>query len=146
MSEAGPEVIALVERFMAEGCPFNSFLGIEVARLAAGFARLEIPFRPELIGNPDVPALHGGVLSTLIDVTGGAASMTLIDLRNGAVSTIDLRVDYLRPGRPHRLVAESTITRMGNRVASVDTICFHSDEPDRLIATGKAAYNINRKN
>lgn len=144
MSDSSAESIELVQRFLRESCPFNTFLGIEVAQLSPGFARLELPFRPELIGNPTIPALHGGTISTLIDVTGGAASMTRIDMREAMVSTIDLRVDYLRPGRSHRLVAESTVTRMGNRVASVDTVCFHPDEPERLIATGKAAYNVNR--
>lgn len=144
MSDTGAGTIELVERFLRGNCPFNAFLGIEVGRLEPGFARLELPFRPELIGNPEIPALHGGTISTLIDVTGGAASMTRIDMNTAMVSTIDLRVDYLRPGRSHRLIAESTVTRMGNRVASVDTICFHADAPERLIATGKAAYNVNR--
>jgi acyl-coenzyme A thioesterase PaaI-like protein len=61
------------------------------------------------------------------------------------VSTIDLRIDYLRPGGPKTLTCESTVSRMGNRVASVDSKIFHPDAPTRLIATGKAVYNVKRR-
>ena len=111
--------------------------------MADGFARVEIPYKPELIGDPYRPALHGGVLSALIDTCGGAAALTHITPPE-TVSTIDLRVDYLRPGEQKTLVCESTVSRMGNRVASVDSRIFHPDEPARLIATGKAVYNVKR--
>jgi uncharacterized protein (TIGR00369 family) len=127
---------------MREGVPFNRFLGIEVAELRSGFARLEIPFRPELIGNPLLSALHGGVISALIDVAGGAAAMTQIALGD-MLSTIDLRIDYLRPGQPHRLAAEAHVLRMGGRVASVDMKAFHP-EGGTVVATGRGVYNVRR--
>ncbi len=133
-----------VRWFMAEAIPFNRVLGIEVVELRGGFARLEVPFRKELIGDPSRPALHGGVISAVVDACGGAAALTLVP-PPGLVSTIDLRVDYLRPGEPQRLVCESSVTRLGNRVASVDSRVFHPEAPDRLIATGKAVYNIHRR-
>lgn len=138
-----PRIVELVRAFMEQQIPFNKVLGIQAPRLEEGFARLEIPFRPELIGDPFRPAIHGGVLSALIDACGGAAAFTMITPPD-TVSTIDLRVDYLRPGAPKTLVCESTVTRMGNRVASIDSRVFHPDEPDRLIATGKAVYNVKR--
>jgi uncharacterized protein (TIGR00369 family) len=128
---------------MEEDIPFNRFLGMRLLELGEGFARVEIPFRPELIGNPYVPAIHGGVLSTLVDTCGGAAAFTQITPPE-TVSTIDLRVDYLRPGESRALVCESRVSRMGNRVASVDSKIFHPEEPERLIATGKAVYNVKR--
>lgn len=138
-----PKVIELVRVFMADQIPFNKVLGIVATDLREGFARLEIPFRPELIGDPFRPAIHGGVISALIDTCGGAAAFTMITPPE-TVSTIDLRIDYLRPGERKTLVCESTVTRMGNRVASVDGRVFHPDSPDRLIATGKAVYNVKR--
>jgi uncharacterized protein (TIGR00369 family) len=138
---------ALQERvrwFMAEVIPFNRVLGIEVVELRSGFARFEVPFRNELIGDPSRPALHGGVISAVVDACGGAAALTLVP-PPGVVSTIDLRVDYLRPGEPQRLACESSVTRLGNRVASVDSRVFHTEAPDRLIATGKAVYNVHRR-
>jgi len=128
---------------MAKHIPFNRYLGIEVMGLSDGFARMEIPFREELIGDPLKPALHGGVLSALIDACGGAAVFTLVDPPE-KVSTIDLRVDYLRPGELSRIACEATVARMGHRVASVDMRVFHVHLPDRLIATGKGVYNVRR--
>ena len=61
------------------------------------------------------------------------------------VSTIDLRVDYLAPGAPETLLAEATIVRVGNRVGVVDVRCWQPSQPGRTVATGKAVYNIKRK-
>jgi uncharacterized protein (TIGR00369 family) len=138
-----PALGAVICQLMEEGIPFNRLLGVRVLELGDGFARVEIPFRPELIGNPARPAIHGGVLSSLVDACGGAAAFTQITPPE-TISTIDLRVDYLRPGEPEALVCESMVSRMGNRVASVDSKIFHPGAPERLIATGKAVYNVKR--
>ncbi len=132
-----------LREFMEQAIPFNRFLGIRVAELGKGFARLELPFRPELIGDPLRPALHGGVLTTLLDTCGGLAVFT--SSRAGdRVSTIDLRVDFLRPGRAEPLAAEARIVRVGNRVGVVDLTAFHPELPQEPIATGKGVYNIKR--
>ena len=123
---------------------FNRFLGLEIARLDEGFARVAIPFRDHLVGDPERPALHGGVLSAAIDAAGGAAAFTLIELPDDRLSTIDLRVDYLRPAGLQRLVCEARVSRMGNRIASVDVIAFHGEERDAPVATGKAVYSVRR--
>jgi uncharacterized protein (TIGR00369 family) len=138
------EAFSLLREFMEQRVPFNRSLGITVTELRPGFATLAVPFRPDLVGDPDRPALHGGVLSALIDAAGGAAAFSLVALPDDRVSTIDLRVDYLRPAELLDLRAEATVTRMGNRVASVDVRCFHPGASDRLIATGKAVYNVRR--
>lgn len=141
----GPEIHEIIRRFCNDEIPFNRFLGMRVTALGDGTARLEVPFRPELVGDPLRPALHGGVLSALMDATGGAAAFTQINVPHDRVSTIDLRVDYLRPAELETVVAEASVTRMGNRVASVDVRCFHPADPERLIATGKAVYNVKRQ-
>jgi uncharacterized protein (TIGR00369 family) len=138
------DVSEQLRKFMAELIPFNKALGVEVTVFRDGFARLEIPFRPDLVGDPFRPALHGGVISTLVDTCGGAAAFTLITPPDEKVSTIDMRVDYLRPGELKRIAGEGTVMRMGNRVASVDVRVFHPDAPDVLIATGKAVYSVYR--
>lgn len=143
MSSWDPSVAARVREFMATQIPFNQVLGIEVISLSEGFARLEIPFKPELVGDPFRPALHGGVLSALIDTCGGAAVFTTIS-PGDRVSTIDLRVDYLRPGRLERVICEATVQRTGGRVASVDMRAYHADGPAKPVATGKGVYAIRR--
>lgn len=124
--------------------PFNVFLGIRVTEMDRGRARLEVPFREEFIGDPVRRALHGGLISTLADTAGGAALWSMADEPHTRVSTIDLRVDYLRPGRPETLVAEAQVVRAGKRVGVVDVRLFHPSAPADTVATGKGVYNIVR--
>ncbi len=137
-----PELQERLAFFMREGIPFNRLLGIEVMEIRPGFARLDVPFRDELIGNPAIPAIHGGVISALIDTAGGCAAFTMT-IPGDAVSTIDLRIDYLRPGQPLRLAAEAQVVRMGGRVASVDMKAFHPDS-GLVVATGRGVYHVRR--
>lgn len=127
---------------MEEMIPFNRFLGMRVTEIRAGFVRLEIPFREELIGDPTRPAIHGGVVSTLADTAGGAAVWTGLEILRSRVSTIDLRIDYLRPGRPEALICDAAIVRQGNRVGVTDMRVFQPSDPEKAIATGKGVYNI----
>ncbi len=128
----------LTERFI----PFNRFLGITLGAVRKGFARLELPFRDEFVGDPMRPALHGGLISTLADTAGGVAVWTHTDDLECRVATIDLRIDYLRPGRLERLIAEGTVVRAGNRVGVVDIRLFHASGEGETIATGKGVFNI----
>jgi len=138
-----PDVLRQV---MEQMIPFNRYLGVRVGGLRQGFARLEVPFRDELVGDPLRPALHGGVLSALADTAGGAAVWTGTEDERARVSTIDLRIDYLRPARLVTVVAEATVVRLGNRVGVADVRLFHPDAEDETIATGKGVYNIVIKN
>jgi uncharacterized protein (TIGR00369 family) len=136
-----PEALDFVRRFMQEQIPFNAYLGLQVDLLEAGRARLSVPFRPEFIGDPFRPALHGGVISTVIDTCGGAAIYTTVDPL-ARLSTIDLRVDYLLPGRPEALVCEAKVIRSGRRVGVASMRAFHASAPDQTIAEGKGVYYI----
>ena len=129
--------------FMEEQVPFNKYLGIKVDELREGFARLFIPFRNEFIGDSRRPALHGGIISTLIDTCGGAAAWTHCT-KDDRISTVDIRVDYLRPGPDHDIIAESEVQRIGNRVSVVHTRVFAASDKKTVIAEGQAVYNIRR--
>ena len=59
-------------------------------------------------------------------------------------STIDLRVDYLRPGRAETLIAEAEVLRMGNRVGVTSIRAYHPDRPGETIAEGKGVYAVKR--
>jgi len=130
---------------MEELIPFNRYLGVRVAESRKGYARLEVPFREELVGDPLRPALHGGVLSALADAAGGGAVWTGIEDDRARVSTIDLRIDYLRPARLETIIAEATVVRVGNRVGVADIRLFHPSAPDVTVATGKGVYNVTIK-
>ena len=127
---------------MQEHVPFNKLLGIRGEQVEAGHAILVLPVRPELVGDPSRPALHGGVLSTLIDTAGGAAAWSAL-AAGESVSTVDLRVDYLEPavlGAPLR--AEAHLIRKGNRVCHVKVALT---QDGTLVAEGRGVYNIHRR-
>jgi len=139
MPVPSPEWRQLVDQFI----PFNRFLGIRFVDAGEGTTRLELPYREEFIGDMRRPALHGGVISTLIDTCGGLAVWTQIDPTD-RISTIDMRVDYVHHGRPEMLVADAQVVRTGNRVGVVDVRVWQPSEPARTVATGKAVYSIRR--
>jgi uncharacterized protein (TIGR00369 family) len=137
---------ALVGKVMREQVPFNRVLGLEVESADPPKVRFEM--RPELIGNPLRGVLHGGVISAALDVVAGYAIMLALagDPKPGGkiefpdIGTIDLRVDYLRPGRGKHFVASGRVVRLGNRIA-VTHMELENDSGE-LIATGAAAYVV----
>jgi uncharacterized protein (TIGR00369 family) len=129
-------------RLMEEHVPFNRYLGMKVESVGDGQGVMALPVRPEFIGDPRRPALHGGVLSALIDTAGGVAAWSVLGAHE-SVSTVDLRVDYLEPatlGDPLR--AEALLVRKGNRVCHVKVAVTQGES---LVAEGRAVYNIHRR-
>ena len=131
-----------LRQVMEELIPFNRVLGVRVVEIDRGHVRMEIAFREELIGDPVRRAVHGGVISALADTAGGCAVWSALDEETARVSTIDIRIDYLRPGRPETLVAEGNVVRAGRRVGVADIRLFHPSAPAESIATGKGVYNV----
>jgi uncharacterized protein (TIGR00369 family) len=131
-----------LKRVMEEHIPFNKFLGVRAGRSERGSVRLELPFRDVLIGDPLRPAIHGGVLSTLADAAGGMAVWGALEDPAARISTIDLRVDYLRPGKLELLVAEAVVVRVGGHVGVADIRLFHPSAEADTVATGKGVYAI----
>ena len=131
-----------LRQVMEELIPFNKFVGVRAVEIDHGHVRLEVPFREEIIGDPFRRALHGGVISMLADTAGGGAVWSALEDPRARVSTIDMRIDYLRPGRQETLVAEASVVRIGRRVGVVDMRLFHPSSPGDSIATGKGVYNI----
>jgi uncharacterized protein (TIGR00369 family) len=133
--------LSRLKAFMEDNIPFNAFLGMKVTQMGDGEAEMMVPCRPELTGDPFRPALHGGVLSALADTVGGLAVFTRVG-RTHIASTVDLRVDYLRPGNVDAdLYARARVLRAGNRVAVTHTVVYQADL-DEPIATASAVYNM----
>lgn len=132
----------LLREVMQNAVPFNRFLGMQFEVAERGYCRIRVPFREDFIGDPTRPALHGGLAATLADVAGGLAVWTYADDPRSRVSTIDMRIDYLRPGRLIDLYAEARVVRVGSRVGVADMFVFHADAPTEYVATGKGVYNI----
>ena len=131
-----------IVRIMEEHVPFNRLLGLRAESAERGHGVLVLPVREEFVGDPRRPALHGGVISSLIDTAGGLAAWTALG-PDESVSTVDLRVDYLEPaglGAPLR--AEAELIRKGNRVCHVRMAVTQDGV---LVAEGRGVYNIHRR-
>ncbi len=142
----------LIKDIFENRLPFNRLLGIEVLKLDGESPQLGIKMREALVGNYMRGSLHGGVISAVIDVTGGLAAFLSLNQkieneplqvkidRFSKLGTIDLRIDYLRPGLGRRFMSIGHVLRTGNKVA-VTRIEFKNDD-DQLIAVGTGAYVI----
>lgn len=150
MTDVHPKLAPLAQ-FMEQGIPYNLFLGLRCEVLREGVCVLRVPWRDELVGDPFRPAVHGGVTSMLADTAGGGAVFTMMASQYDRTSTVDLRVDYLRPGPAADLVCEAKVVRMGNRVAVTRMHVYSGEIPevgskayDQPIATAQGVYNIVR--
>jgi len=142
MSRKQPEPVQVVKqrrdaalRALVEGVPYTKFLGIGFDRRGDELTGV-LNFSEPLIGNPMLPAIHGGVTAAFLEVTSiislswaylwpdiesgeiDAEQMARGDLPN-LPKTIDFTVDYLRSGLPRDAYARATISRLGRRYASV---------------------------
>jgi uncharacterized protein (TIGR00369 family) len=127
---------------MEEQIPFNRLLGIRGESISPGRASLVLPVRADMVGDPRRPALHGGVVSALLDTAGGLAAWSALQ-PGESVSTVDLTVDYLEPaGLQAELRAEAELLRKGNRVCHVR---MRVTQGGTAVAEGRGVYNIHRK-
>ena len=132
--------------------PYHKSLGFKVTDLETNSPKLYVDMQDRFVGNFVRGNLHGGVISCLLDVIGGiVAFVDVVDRRNidthqakldqfSRMGTIDIRIDYLRPGFGTRFVASAYVLRTGNKVA-VTRMELHNNE-DILIAVGTGAYVV----
>ncbi|WP_200871626.1 thioesterase family protein [Erwinia mallotivora] len=142
----------LVGEIFVNDMPFNRALGLQLDKLDPDYAELSFASQPQLIGNLAQQILHGGVIASVLDVAAGLVcvnnalsrqpGMTEDALRQrlSRMGTIDLRVDYLRPGRGERFIATSSLLRGGNKVA-VARVELHNDA-GVYIASATATYLV----
>ncbi len=100
----------------------------------------KMPYSDHLVGNPTLPALHGGVTGALLEST---AIFELLWQSETLVlpKTINITVQYLRSGRPVDTLAKATLTKQGRRVVAVRAEAWQEDR-DRPIATADAQFLI----
>jgi uncharacterized protein (TIGR00369 family) len=146
------EILAMVRDIITKKIPFNRVLGLTVESLSLDQVSLGLTMREELIGNFIRGALHGGVISGTLDLMGGLVaflsvlrtmqgqSVEAMAARFGKIGTIDLRIDYLRPGIGEHFIATGYVLRTGNKVA-VTRMELH-DNARQLIAVGTGAYVV----
>ncbi|MFT6154408.1 MAG: hypothetical protein ACJA0E_002039 [Bermanella sp.] len=133
-----------------EQIPFNKLIGLKVKSFNADEIVFKIEMRDELVGNWLQGILHGGVIASALDVAGGTAALVGAYARKSdlpqeerikslsKLGTIDMRVDYLRPGKGKEFFASASILRIGSKVAV--TRMEFKNESDELIAVGTGTY------
>jgi uncharacterized protein (TIGR00369 family) len=141
--EFSAETLAFMRRVAEENIPFQKFLGIRLEEIRPRYARFRLPFREAFIGNPMLPAYHGGVITTLMDSVGGMAAITTLVSLEDRISTIDLRCDYLRFAGPADLIGEAHVRRSGNRIVVTD-MHIHQGEAATPVAEGRGVFNVKR--
>jgi len=144
-------VAAINERFN-EKIPFNKVLGLKVDSISYESVKISFQMRNELLGHYTRGMLHGGAISSVIDVAGGLAALMGVQQKMsgeslearlakfGSVSTIDVRVDFLRPGTGKWFVATAYVLRTGKKIA-VTRIELHNDK-NQMIAVGTGSYVV----
>lgn len=139
---------ALTSAFMT--IPFNQLLGLKLDHLDTDHVIMSFNMKPELIGNFLHGILHGGVVSSVLDMAGGMVVMasaiqkhpnlTIEELSNvvGKCSTVDLQISYLRPGKGERFIAKANLIKTGSHLSFTRMELLSHDET--LIATGNGTY------
>ena len=122
-----------------ETIPYTRFLGI-TGFVENGELLGKLSYDPALIGNPALPALHGGTIGALLEST--AIFLLFWEAETVILpKTINLTVAYLRPGKPADTYARATMTKQGRRVASVRAEAWQEDAK-RPIATAVAHFLV----
>ena len=162
MGKLSPEPVALIKKRrnkalsqLIASIPYISFLGVEFDRRGDEITAI-LPFKDELIGNPSLPALHGGSIAAFLEISaiiglswtqiwrqiedpGSVTSSSDGATEFSLPKTIDFSVDYLRSGLPRDAYARATVNRAGRRYASVHVEAWQ-DNRNKLFAQGTGHF------
>lgn len=164
MNRPRPEPVQVIKerrdralKTLVGGIPYVGFLGIRFDRRGDELTAV-LPFDDKLIGNPFLPAIHGGVTSAFLEITAMIElswSILWEEMEQGTLDprkldadhlprlpkTVDLTVDYLRSGLPRDAYARARVNRSGRRYASVHVEAWQ-DNRSRLFAQATGHFLI----
>ena len=126
---------------LVDGSPHAVALGFKVDRVGEGDACLRLPYRTDLVGDPDTGVIHGGAVTALLDHVCGLAAFTGLGGED-TPATLDLRIDYMRPAEPGQdIIAEAVSLRSRGLVCFVRATA-HDGDTDEPVAIAQAAFMI----
>jgi uncharacterized protein (TIGR00369 family) len=126
MSDSAEQLEAFLQRV-----PYVRFLGMR-AELSGDEMTAILPAAPHLVGNTFLQALHGGVIGAFLEMT-ALAQLSVTQGSTKVHKTIDVTIEYLRPGRPLTTYARADLRKVGRRVANVHVEAWQ-DARDQPIA------------
>ena len=168
MKKLSPEPVALIKKKrnkalsqLIDSIPYISFLGVNFDRRGDEITAI-LPYKDELIGNPSLPALHGGSIAAFLEISAiiglswaqiwhqiegsGFGADYLGEVGNFTLpKTIDFSVDYLRSGLPRDSYARAKVNRAGRRYASVHVEAWQ-DNRGKLFAQGTGHFLMPQPN
>lgn len=128
MSEAAA---SRLDGFLAR-VPYIRFLGMR-AELAGDELTAILPYAEHLIGNAGIPALHGGVLGAFMEMT-ALAQLAVVESAQRVPKTVDVTVEYLRPGRPMACYARADLRKVGRRIANIHVEAWQEERAQPIAA------------
>ena len=146
------EFVAGLKSIFEEKIVFNRVLGLRLIDIRPSMVKARIDMKPDLVGHFSYNRIHGGVISAGLDAMGGLACMAAIGARHmdeaplkrlerfAKLGTIDLRIDYLRPGIGEWFELSAEVLRLGSRVGSTRMSFCGPD--GRLLSVGSGAYIV----
>lgn len=124
---ANLDLVAFLERV-----PYARFIGMK-ATLNGDEMTGVLPYSEHLIGNPNLPALHGGLIGAFMELT-AIAQLSIAEPGERLPRTVDISVDYLRSGRPVDTFARALIKRAGRRIANVQVEAWQESRANPIAA------------
>jgi len=117
---------------LLQAIPYIQFLGVTGERNGEQVT-LTLRYSPQIIGNPTLPALHGGVIGAFLETT-AIVQLVVSTETDRLPKPVDIGIDYLRTGRPLDTYAAATITKHGRRVANVRAEAWQEDRSRPIAA------------
>src|SRR5581483_3911839 len=112
--------------------PYIRFLGMR-AELAGDEMTAVLPFSEHLVGNPMIPALHGGVVGAFLEMT-ALAQLAVSAPQRRQPKTIDVTIEYLRPARALTTYARADLKKVGRRIANVQVVAWQDQRSSPVAA------------
>ena len=112
--------------------PYATFLGVR-AELKGDELTLVLPYLQHLLGNPILPALHGGVIGALMELT-AITQLAIASKSTKFPKTIDVGFDYLRSGKPVDTYARAKVIKIGRRIANVQAEAWQGERGQPIAA------------
>src|ERR1700712_3922481 len=139
-----PKIVREMAQRMVGGTPQSAALGFRFVSVAPARGSLEVPWREDLVGDPDTGVIAGGVVTSLLDHTCGLAMAAAAGTEPFSTATLDLRIDYMRAAAPRAgVTCEAHCYKLTRTIGFVRAEAWDADKSD-LIATAQAAFVLNR--
>lgn len=117
--------------------PYSSFIGAQ-AKVENEIVIYWLERRASNIGNPSLPAIHGGVIGGFLELSAAIEILYVLDVIV-VPKVVDFSLDYLRPGRYKTIYANCTVLRQGKKLVNVSATAWQ-DDPARPIATARCHF------